>query len=77
MPEGEEAPVYHSESSSNAAMIRRACHRIWAVYVLAVRAAASSTGFRRTPSNSQKQVADLTKRVQSAEARKPPAQQLA
>src|SRR5712692_9578031 len=71
MPEGDEAPVYHSESNSNVGK--------WILIALAIVFVAGSTyllfeqrgkldRISQDQAASQKQVADLTKRVQSAEA---------
>jgi chromosome segregation ATPase len=71
MPEGDEAPIYHSESHSNAGK--------WILIALAIAYVAGSLYFlfdQRSKLDkialdqtaSQKQVADLTKRMQSAEA---------
>jgi len=71
MPEGEDAPVYHSESQSSAGK--------WILIVLAVAFAAASSYFlfdqhtkleklTQDIAAEQKQNADLSKRMQSAEA---------
>jgi len=71
MPEGDEAPVYHSESHSNAGK--------WILIVVAILYVAASGYFlidqhgklekmTQDQAASQKQLADLTKRMQSAEA---------
>ncbi len=71
MPEGDEAPVYHSESHNNTGK--------WILIALAIVFVAGSTFLlfeqrgkldrvSQDQAASQKQVADLTKRVQSAEA---------
>jgi len=71
MPEGDEAPVYHSESHSNAGK--------WILIVLAAVYVAASAYFlidqrgkieklTQDQTASQKQVTDLTKRIQTAEA---------
>jgi len=71
MPEGDEVPVYHSESHSNAGK--------WILIGLAIAYVAGSLYLlfdqrgkldkvAQDQSANQKQVADLTKRVQSAEA---------
>ena len=71
MPEGDEAPVYHSESHSNAGK--------WILIVLAIAYVAASAYFlidqrgklqkiTQDQAAGQKQVADLTKRIQTAEA---------
>jgi len=71
MPEGDEAPVYHSESHSNAGK--------WILIVLAIAYVAASGYFlfdqrgkldkmTQDQAASQKQVAELSKRMQSAEA---------
>ena len=71
MPEGDEAPVYHSESHSNAGK--------WILIILAIVYAAASGYFifdqhsklekiTQDQAASQKQAADLSKRMQSAEA---------
>src|SRR6266850_1475356 len=71
MPEGEAAPVYHSESHSNTGK--------WILIALAIVFVAGSTyllfeqrgkldRISQDQAASQKQVADLSKRVQSAEA---------
>ncbi|HUM07219.1 MAG TPA: hypothetical protein VLT90_17250 [Terriglobales bacterium] len=71
MPEGDEAPVYHSESHSNAGK--------WILIVLAIAYAAASGYFiydqrgkldkiTQDQTASQKQVAELSKRMQTSEA---------
>jgi chromosome segregation ATPase len=71
MPEGDEAPVYHSESHSNAGK--------WIMIVLAIAYVAGSLYFlidqrgklekiTQDQAASQKQVADLSKRIQTSEA---------
>jgi len=71
MPEGDEAPVYHSESHSNAGK--------WILIVLAIAYVAASAYFlvdqrgkieklTQDQAASQKQVIDLTKRIQTSEA---------
>ncbi|MBI1740854.1 MAG: hypothetical protein HY233_12445 [Acidobacteriales bacterium] len=71
MPEGDEAPVYHSESHSNTGK--------WILIALAIAYVAGSLYFlfdqrgkldkiTQDQSANQKQIAELTKRMQSAEA---------